>query len=501
MIIEFKDSDPNLYDFLVNNGGTFKSGKWNFVPSCKLIAKLKEKNIKISEDILKKYESNEIKKSTYKPYWYQKELVEFFKTTHRCLFLCDVGLGKTKAAIDSLISINAKKILYISPSPVMLNAYEQICEHSNYDPVVLTGTMDRRLQLLNSDNYDIYIINYEMLDKIEYFIKQANFDAFIIDEIHKCKNGRAKQSKALESITKGNKYKIGLTGTFISNGVQDVFHIAKCIDPSHFGTNYYAFRSYYLIMGGFQDKVIVGSKNKDNFQAKLSKFAIKFTADDADDLPDVLEIPTYIELSDKSRAYYDKVKTMVKEEIDELGDKYISDMGFLERLVHLKKTTSGKHEDFESDEKISVLKEKLEQVIQEGNKAIIWANYYETFDYLGEKLKSDYKVCFLNGKSDKSIISEFEKTDKYQVMIANLQMGAGWEIPSCKYSFFYDLNYSQSDLIQGKGRTRRSGSKLKKVVYYYLICRDTIDQAIFETLKNKEFTAKEALAYVTGGRK
>ena len=68
------------------------------------------------------------------------------------------------------------------------------------------------------------------------------------------KNPNAKMSKAIYRITQRCSYRLGLTGTPVCKGYEDLFMQYKIIDPEIFGRNYRDFEREYILKGSVNAK-------------------------------------------------------------------------------------------------------------------------------------------------------------------------------------------------------------------------------------------------------
>jgi len=242
-------------------------------------------------------------------------------------------------------------------------------------------------------------------------------------------------------------------------------------------------------MGGFKQRQIVGTKNSEEFKQKLALNSLKFSLEDIKDLPESIENPIPITLEKKTEQMY---KVLVSESVEPL-----------ETALNLQRVTSGIIKDtFESKEKLTALLNYLNS-IKQTEKIVIWCRFTDTMDWLkGVIAEKGYNADILDGqvRNKADLIAEFNTNPEFQVLIAQIQLGIGWEIPVAKHALFYELDFSRVNLIQAKGRNKRlKGSETGRVVYTYLLAKNTIDERIYEVLKRKEFTSIEALSCVKGG--
>lgn len=462
-----------------------------------------EDEMKSGKSFIKKDSSiGPLKTESYK---HQRELTNLVLERKQCFFLCGVGTGKSKAVIDAFSLLYAKgkvkRCLVVTPASIIINFKDEVKKHSDIQSIEILGSVEKRKKLLES-NTPIHIINYEILDKLKSNIIKNKYDMIIFDECHRLKSRTAKCSKAAYNISKGVEYKIGLTGTLFSNNAEDVYMPYKIISPEIFGTKFYIFKNNFLIYGGYNNYEIIGTKNEDKFQKLIASNSLKYDLDDIVDLPKEVEIIKKFKLNIHSEKIY---KTVKKESVLLLEDgdaKVMSNA--LERALRLSQICSGftinERDNIVDlgDDKIDVLKSLLCEI---KGKVIVWCRFTHSVDRV-KKLCDKLNIrsmCFDGRTKDKGLYKEFNSSECEKVWIAQIQTGIGYSIPSAKYSIFFETDYSRVNHIQAKGRNRRlSGSEKGSCIYIYLQAEKTIEEKIFEILKEKDFKSNECLKYIQG---
>jgi SNF2 family DNA or RNA helicase len=431
------------------------------------------------------------------PRKHQVHIVDFFKERERIVAACGTGTGKSKAAIDSATSVGSN-ILVFSPKACANNFADEVRKHSDCDPVVVAGTIAKRREILNSGLYDFYIINYEAASKLVDELVAMKPDAVILDELHYLKNHRSARFKALRKITKNIRYKIGLTGTFITNSIKDAYAQQLIIDDKIFGKNYNNFQNEFLVMGGFYRKgrpvQITGYKNQEKFRVLMARNTIRYDIDDIVDLPEVVEYSVNYELSPKSRAIYDDMSAGFHETVDVESS--------MAQMIYLQTICSG-HIAGESigEEKMKAIVELIDGL--DGKKCVVWFKYSLSIDIIAKLLhNSGVNFAIYDGRAnDAEITKDFESGEETTVLLSNIAMGIGWETPSAKYQIFAEHSWERSRVVQAKGRSRRlTGSENGACVYISMVAKDTMEERICETTKKRDFEAADALGYVAGGK-
>jgi SNF2 family DNA or RNA helicase len=434
------------------------------------------------------------------PYQHQIKLRDLVLDRKQCFFFCGVGTGKSKAVIDAVTVLTQQdkiaKVLVVCPSSIMKNFQNEIETHSHFSSLIVDGSIDKRKKLLAQDS-PIHIINYEILCKLKDEIRAKRFDMVIFDECHRLKNRTAKCSKAAVFISKNIPYRVGMSGTIIANSYEDIFMPYKIISPSIFGASFAPFKNLYLEYGGYNNYQLIGYKNEDQLKKLMSLNSLSYDIDDVIELPDQYELVKSFDLSFKSRKVYD---TLVQDFVLEHNDEVTMTGHVLSRMMMLSQITSGfikQGDDIDviGDEKLQLLSETIQEI---DGKMIIWCRFIHSIKsvaLLCKNLGLTYNVHYGEVKDD---YNKFNN-DETQVWIGQIQTGIGYSLPRAKHAIFYETDYSHINHVQAKGRNRRLvGSDSGKCVYIYLQARNTLDEMVYSALKDKDFTARDAMAYIKG---
>lgn len=182
---------------------------------------------------------------------YQDEAADFLYEHDRAMILAPVGAGKTAitlTAMQAMISDgHASRFLVLAPKRVCTSVWP--VEVSKWAPAlsccVAVGSSQKRVAALRTHR-DVVVINY---DNIQWLQGQdlSSFDAIVFDELTKLKNPSGKRFKALARVLDQFKVRWGLTGSFTSNGLEDVFGQCKVVDEKLLGRAKGAFLQQYFV--------------------------------------------------------------------------------------------------------------------------------------------------------------------------------------------------------------------------------------------------------------
>jgi SNF2 family DNA or RNA helicase len=180
---------------------------------------------------------------------YQEKAVDFIYERDRAMILASVGAGKTAISLtgmrDMIRDGHVKRWLVFAPKRVCTNTWPT--EKELWAPelklALALGSPKQRQAALESDA-DIVVINYENIQTLE---NLSRFDGLVFDELTKLKNPSGKRFKHLEKLVKDINIRWGLTGSFTSNGLEDVFGQCKIVDQSLLGRSKGAFQQRYFV--------------------------------------------------------------------------------------------------------------------------------------------------------------------------------------------------------------------------------------------------------------
>jgi SNF2 family DNA or RNA helicase len=181
---------------------------------------------------------------------YQNEAADFLYEHDRAMILAPVGAGKTAitltAMYDMLYEGHVKRFLVVAPLRVATSVWP--VEQPKWAPfmrmAVAVGTPAQRLAALNS-SAQVVVTNY---DSLQWLAQQTlDFDGVVFDELTRLKNPSGARFKALAKVL-DCKVRWGLTGSFTSNGLEDVFGQCKIVDQKLLGRSKGAFQQQYFYL-------------------------------------------------------------------------------------------------------------------------------------------------------------------------------------------------------------------------------------------------------------
>ena len=441
-------------------------------------------------------------------YSHQKVMMRFSLSRLRSAYLADVGTGKTRPAILTFymrkLKGRAKKCLVTVPSTIMYNWIDELEKcNTGLKAVVIyakgSKAKQKREEIL-AQEADIYIINHDYLSKLKYPLAAKNFDFIIVDELTKFKHHNTQRSKALRFITKDIRYRLGLTGSPITQSPMDAFGEMLVIDPTLYGDNFFAFRNHYFYNATARAPfpTWVPVKNRlVKLANKLAEVCLRLEKKDCLDLPPMVVETREIEMPSKMSSDYDQ---MVKHLVLELKEYGVATAEVvLKKLIRLAQITSGFVKSEEGEEvdlgyspKINELKDLVENELA-GKKVIVWARFVRTIEQLAEQFK-DLKPAVvwggdINMEHRHEEIRRFQQDPDCKMFIGQISLGFGFNLTAADTMVYVEHNFSVEDRHQTKGRFDRIGQTAEKTTVIDLVMKNSIDTYMLRSVKENQSVA------------
>ena len=432
--------------------------------------------------------------------------LDAFEKGKAVALLADMGTGKSMMTIAITGTLEAdkgvKKMLVVSPKSIVgvwEDEFRKFADY-RYALTVLDGTMEKKRSSFNymqGAALQIIVVNYESCWRLETEISKWNPDLIVCDESSKIKTPSASQSKALHRLGRQSKYNIILTGTPITGSPLDIFSQYKFLDDSIFGTSFYLFRNRYAILGGYQNRMIVGYRHLDELVEKVHSIAFRIKIEDAVDLPPFIDETRAITLEPKAQSLY---KMLEQDCYAELANGEVTARNVLTQLLRLAQCTGGFIRDDIKGEaqqvsgaKLDALEDIIDTCLDEEKKVVVFARFVPEIEAIAAMLKKKkigYALIYGATTDRADQVKKFQEDPEIKVFIGQLQTtGMGLTLTAANVAVFYSLDFSYANYEQSRARIHRIGQK-QKCLYIHLVGKGTVDEKILNALKHKGDIAK-----------
>jgi len=435
---------------------------------------------------------------------YQDEAADFLYERDRAMILAPVGAGKTAITLtamqDMLANGVVKRFLVLAPKRVCTDVWpvEQPKWASDVPLAVAVGTPKERAAALRS-KAQIVVSNY---DNIQWLAEQAlDFDAIVFDELTRLKNPSGTRFKALLKVLEPMRVRWGLTGSFTSNGLEDVFGQCKIVDQSLLGRSKGAFMQQYFVLinkefGEWAPRV--GALAKVMERIKPATYVLE-AGEYADKLPPLHVIEVRCDLDD--RKPYEKMKADFVVEFPDAkavaanggvvtGKLQQMASGFVYDTRKTASDAPGKFIVTQTPVWFSAHKfDRLEELLNENQRA----NTIIAYTYQEELAELKRRYPHAQTLDDKEAIQRWNEGRVELLLVHPKSAGHGLNLQfgGCKI-IFLSLPWSLELYEQTIGRLHRSGQK-HDVWCYVMLTNKTVDEKIWGALHDKRAIADIAM--------
>jgi len=451
---------------------------------------------------------------------HQARFLEAVRQGHRTFLLADEpGLGKTAQSVLAASVADAYPLLAVVPNVVKMNWARE----------VERWTPQRRATVIHGDGdtvdafADVFIVNYEVLDRHLSWLGSIGLKGMVVDEAHFIKNLTSQRSQNVLALATRIREQVrdplllALTGTPLINDVEDFDAIwrflgwtngekpgpdlmekldATGLTPAD-KAFYPAARDAVISMG------IVRRKKKDV----------------AADLPDKLVADLPVELDDEfgrsiraaEQELGQRLAAKYRRIIEARGDRVVLDE-IDEDIVRLvahgeleesKSTTNGAENVFTMVRKIGQAKALLAadyaaQLQRSVGKVVFFAKHIDVMD-AAEAHFADAGLRTVSIRGDQTTparqqaIDAFNKDPEVAIAVCSLTAaGVGLNMQAASNVVLAELSWTAAEQTQAIDRVHRIGQD-EPVTAWRIIAAHTIDTKIAELIDSKQGLAQRAL--------
>ena len=452
-----------------------------------------------------------IPKYKTEPWAHQVKAFNFAKTKFKesggAILNLGMGCGKSKIALDLINNLEFKRSIIVCPAKVIDVWPYQANLHSDdslyIHPLSTKDSTAKRAEkvrnILKSGKKIAIITNYEATRRkpIRDLFAEFQWDLLVLDECHRIKDPQGTDSKYFAKLAKEIKFKLGLTGTMLSNSPVDVFSQARFVRPEIFGKYFSRFRSEFCVMGGYGGHEILGFQNESELAGEIREFALEIKSEDVfPNLPKQHHIEHIISLDDKTKKIYDEWD---KEFVVALENETISASNVLVKILKLQELTGGCIRNPETDKIHRISSEKKEAVreILEGldpaEPIVIFCRFRQDIQAVSEAFEAvGRSFGELSGK--KNDLAAWQNGN-FTGLICQIGSGKyGIDLTRARYMCLYSIGYiSPGDFDQVIKRQVRPGQKSDRVTIFHLVAKGTVDRKIYQALRRKEDIIKSIM--------
>lgn len=421
------------------------------------------------------------------PFPYQEEdvrKVEDFDL--RALIAGEMGVGKS---LEALLACHdhplLRPIIVVCPKSLKLNWAREAKIHIGMKSEILEGPAPSCKKI--PYKRDLYIINYDILEKWLPYLKLLNPKVIVADECHYLKSlgNKIKRVVAFRELCKDVPHILALSGTPLVNRPVELWNIINILKPKLFKSRRQYLDEYCeptFTRWGVQYN---GATNLD----KLNKILLdnlmvrRLKKDVLKELPPKSRyvVPLPLDKPQEYKAANQDFLKWLKEHDPKKVKKAkraqsLVKMGYLKRLA--------------AELKLKSVFEWIDNFLENSEgKLLLFCTHKSILNaiydrYIKQSVFIDGSVSSVDRQK---AVDTFQKSTWCRLFAGNIKAaGTGLTLTAASTVAFVELNWVPGNMTQCEDRVHRIGQTSNKVQIYYLVAAGTIEEKLCEILQKKQ---------------
>jgi SNF2 family DNA or RNA helicase len=360
---------------------------------------------------------------------------------------------------------------------------------------------------------DVVLTSYPLVRLDSESLQSIQWLAVILDEAQNIKNPSTKQTQAVRKMQA--EFRIALTGTPVENRLSELWSIMHFLNPGYLGRREQFRGDFALPIERYQDEDALK-----RLKQLVNPFILRRVKTDPrviSDLPQKVETKVYCNLTEEQATLYEAVVQDSLRKIEE-QEEGIERRGLvLSMLMQLKQICnhpvqylhqSGKDGSEPSaltgmagrSGKLERLTELLEEILAEGDRALIFTQFAEMGQMLANHLPqaAGASTQFLHGgtpaKVRDQMVRRFQEDEHApSIFILSLKAGGtGLNLTRASHVFHFDRWWNPAVEDQATDRAFRIGQK-RNVQVHKFVTTGTLEEMIDDMIESKKGLAQAVL--------
>jgi len=474
---------------------------------------------------------------------HQRAGVAFLKTARRALLADEPGLGKTAQAIRALKAFKDSgedifPALVVCPNTLKKNWKREFIKWwPDVNVQVIKGSAGQRRKQFE-EPADVYVINWEGLrthsrlagygsialarcqfcgghdekvseNRCEVHPRELNnidFKAVIADEIHRSKEAKSKQTRALWAATGDADIRFALTGTPIANDVLDLWSILHWLSPNEWPSKTrWVDRMVNTMLNAFGGMMVLGVKPhmEQEFYAAINpRMRRMLKAKVLPWLPEMMFERRDVEMSTKQKKAYDQMRDMMIAELE--GGEALTAPSALTQTIRLLQFASS-YAEMATNEATGEIKAvladpscKVEALMDDikngdfGNDSVAVCAVSRQLVYLlsAALTKEDIRHGLITGAQSEDerqqAVDDFQAGKIKWIIFTAQAGGVGITLTAARRLIMLQRPWSLVDHKQALDRVHRIGSEIHdSIIVTDYVTEGTIEERVIQVLETK----------------
>lgn len=417
------------------------------------------------------------------------------------------GLGKTSVVLAAFKILKdkgmVKRMLVIAPRRVMRMVWpDEISKWSQFENLNFAILHGNDKDVLSTMDADIYIINPEGL---RWFMTSGAYervkaDVLCVDELSKFKHSRTERFKLLKHKLNDFRWRWGLTGSPVANGMMGLFGQCYVLDQgaalgryiTHFRNKYFYQRPHDTFGYYLKDDA------EERIREAIQPIALSMQAEDYLELPELVNQEVLVTLPPTARTVY---KSLEDNFLAELEGGDIAAMSAAAVGMKLRQICNGAVYDEHGethhihDEKLEALLDIMEEL--DGAPALVLYEFNHDKERLLKQFGEGTPVLgggISDAKAD-MYCAAFNAGTIPMLLAHPASAGHGLNLQrSANHIIWFGLPWDLELYDQSIRRIRRQGNQHSHVFVHHILASGTLDQRILRVLTDKDVTQKSFMS-------
>ena len=416
-------------------------------------------------------------------YPHQRDALKITENQNRVAFYHDMGLGKTFTGSYKLMDLDARVNLVICQKSKLqdwLNHFELYSDtrrnHNLIYDLTDKNALEAFLNVVQDHGYTqriIGVINYDLIWRRPQLQQLEKF-TLLLDESSLIQNEQTKRSRFILKLNALNV--ILLSGTPTGGKYELLWsqmHLLGWKISKQMYWNQYI-ETHYEDVNGFPLLIVDGYKNVNRLKKKMRDHGCHFLkTEEVIDLPEQVNQKIYV-MPSKDYLKFKKDRIITVDDTELVGDTTLTKLLYERQL-------SGQY----SQEKLRAFVDLIQST---NERVIVFYNFWEELHKMQQALMDEdfmitNRFSVVNGKI-RALQNYEQKEDS--ITFIQYQAGAyGLNLQKACRIIYFTPPLSSELFEQSKKRIHRIGQK-STCFYYYLICRGSVEEKIYEVLKQRK---------------
>ncbi len=408
----------------------------------------------------------------------------------------DMGLGKTIQLLALLLRNRAEGTtgpsLLVCPTSVVGNWVREV---ERFAPTLRTLVHHGADRAGESDfatmarGADLVLTTYTLVRRDQELLGQVEWQGLVLDEAQNIKNPDAGQTRAVRELP--SSFRVALTGTPVENRLTDLWSLMEFLNPGLLGPRATFEREF---SGSGQGAGL------DRLRSTVQPFLLRRVKTDPTILPELppkQESRTWCPLTKEQATLYQAVVQDTMERLE--SSEGMERRGLvLSTLLRLKQVCNHPSQFLGDGSplsgrsgKLERLEEMLEEVLAEGDRALVFTQFAELAGTLAGHLRERFgcPVLCLTGKVGRrerdAMVELFQSAQGPPLFVLSLKAGGvGLNLTRASRVFHYDRWWNPAVENQATDRAFRLG-QTRGVQVYKFLCQGTLEEAIDRLIESK----------------